>query len=144
MCQNRGNLGNLFKNSGENSRFYHAFKQEDFVGRLSELAACCQKPKLEQALLPRFYLGFLDSILKIKKMKPSIAKPSKCRTSMSLSWFSGYTSTMSTWRLTRSWVRWWTQVAAKTACGKKRRVRFGSWGRIPAEEVFGPEHVLRK
>lgn len=43
---------------GMNSRFYHAFKCEDFVGRISDLASVVNKLKLEEAILPRFYMGF--------------------------------------------------------------------------------------
>lgn len=42
---------------GENCRFYHAFQCEDFVGRLTDIAACCHKSKLEEAVLKRFYMG---------------------------------------------------------------------------------------
>ena len=46
-------------NSGYNSRFYHAFQCEDWVGRVSTLASGCNKNHLEQALLPRYFMGFL-------------------------------------------------------------------------------------
>ena len=45
---------------GENCRFYHAFQCEDFVGRLTDIAACCHKSKLEEALLKRFYMGLFN------------------------------------------------------------------------------------
>ena len=63
-------------NSGENSRFYHAFKCEDFVGRISSLAGQCNKLRLEDAILPRFYMGFLieywHHFVFLPQMDPSI------------------------------------------------------------------------
>ena len=38
-------------------RFYHGFKSEDFVGKVSDLANACSKNYVEQVLLPRFYMG---------------------------------------------------------------------------------------
>ncbi len=43
---------------GENSRLYHSFKSEDFVGRLSGLAWQCSKNRVEHVVLQRFYMGF--------------------------------------------------------------------------------------
>ena len=44
---------------GENSRWYHGFKSEGFVGRISDLAVACSKNYLEQMVLPRFFMGLL-------------------------------------------------------------------------------------
>ncbi len=43
--------------SGINSRYYHGFRGEDFVGRITDLASKCHKSKLEEALIRRFYMG---------------------------------------------------------------------------------------
>ena len=45
--------------SGENSRLYHSFKTEDWVGRLSTLAGQCSKNHIEQVVLGRYYMGSL-------------------------------------------------------------------------------------
>lgn len=45
--------------SGENSRLYHSFKTEDWVGRLSNLAVQCSKNHVEQVVLGRYYMGSL-------------------------------------------------------------------------------------
>ena len=47
---------------GQNSRHYHGFRCEDFVGRIATLAQQCSKNALESAILPRFYSGFLGCI----------------------------------------------------------------------------------
>ena len=49
----------ILDSSGTNSRTYHAFQCEDYVGRISDLAVMCNKGKLEEAILPRYYMGFL-------------------------------------------------------------------------------------
>ena len=45
--------------SGENSRHYHSFKSEDFVGKMATLAVNCNKNQLEHVVLTRFYMGLL-------------------------------------------------------------------------------------
>ena len=57
-------LGGTPDNPGTNSRTYHAFQCEDYVGRISDLAVMCNKGKLEEAILPRYYMGFPNSTFK--------------------------------------------------------------------------------
>ena len=45
---------------GENSRFYHAFQCEDFVGRFTEICAMCHKTNMERSVLDRLYMGLVE------------------------------------------------------------------------------------
>lgn len=51
-------------NQGINSRFYHGFQCEDFVGRLCDALCISQKQGLEHAALQKWYVGFLGFHLK--------------------------------------------------------------------------------
>ena len=47
--------------SGINSRHYHSFASEDFVGRVVDLAGACHKSNLEKVILKRHYMGLFHS-----------------------------------------------------------------------------------
>ena len=47
--------------SGENSRYYHGFRCEDFVGKISDLAGCCHPSRMEETLIQRFYMGLFQN-----------------------------------------------------------------------------------
>ena len=142
---------------GENSRFYHAFKQEDFVGKLSTLAAQCKKPKLEDALLPRFFLGFLGFSQGFQGFSwcfqaaraEMISRGQGVLKNSYESWKSGCVkpwwgciSTMNSWR--------WTRLAAVwRSCGPSEKMEMqpgvrdypstcweGCWHRMHAQHII--------
>ena len=42
--------------SGINTRYYHGFRGEDFVGQITDLASKRHKSKWEESLIRRFYM----------------------------------------------------------------------------------------